>query len=142
MLPERIMSKVAVADGGCWLWSGSMQRNGYGYTTWRIDGKWKHARVHRLFYEDYVGPIPDGLEIDHTCRVRNCVNPDHLRAVTHADNLKTRVRVYTRSSTCGRGHEFTPENTYTHRTKGTDRIGRSCKTCARLTYDRRRTASA
>lgn len=115
MLPTRILSKVTT-NGDCHLWGGSLQKNGYGYTTWPKDGGgWKHVRVHRLFYEAFVGPIPDGLEIDHTCKVRNCVNPDHLRAVTHQENLETRNHSGPKRADgepCKAGHPNISENWY------------------------------
>lgn len=68
-------------SGGCWIWTGSIDRDGYGYLH---DGRRHNA--HRWTYEKFVGPIPDGLEIDHLCRVRPCVNPDHLEPVTRLEN--------------------------------------------------------
>jgi len=70
----------------CWLWLGHKAGNGYG--TFKMD--YRKRLAHRLAYEFYVGAIPKGLVIDHLCRVRHCVNPDHLEAVTHAENLLRR----------------------------------------------------
>jgi hypothetical protein len=64
----------------CWLWQRSRTQNGYGLFS--VHGK--RCLAHRWLYEQTIGPIPEGLEIDHLCRVRHCVNPDHLEAVTHA----------------------------------------------------------
>lgn len=69
---------------GCWLWSGAILRSGYGSIT--IDNRTRMA--HRHVYEMVVGKIPSGLCIDHLCRVRSCVNPDHLEPVTTAENLR------------------------------------------------------
>lgn len=69
-------------DTPCWVWQGA--RKGHGYGSVR-DGQ-KSASAHRLYYERAHGPVPDGLELDHLCRVRLCVNPDHLEPVTHAIN--------------------------------------------------------
>lgn len=69
---------------GCWLWTGAMQPKGYG--TVKVDGRvWL---AHRAVYTAHVGPIPAGLDLDHKCRNRSCVRPDHLEPVTHAENLQ------------------------------------------------------
>lgn len=70
-------------NSGCWLWTGTSTRKGYG--TIRIDGR--ATMAHRFSYEFHKGPIPDGLQIDHLCRVTCCVNPDHLEAVTGRENI-------------------------------------------------------
>lgn len=73
-----------IPETGCWLWTGSLTRLGYA-DVWR-DRKGKSSRAHRAFYEQVNGDIPRGLVIDHTCRVRCCMNPDHMRAVPQAVN--------------------------------------------------------
>lgn len=67
----------------CWEWLGYKTKGGYG--KFRVEGKSPYA--HRFAYEHFVGTIPDGLELDHLCRVRHCVNPEHLEAVTHRENM-------------------------------------------------------
>ncbi len=106
---EFVLSRINVAESGCWLWTGGITPRGYGY------GKSKHA--HRYSYEAFVGPIPDGLEIDHLCRVTSCVNPDHLEPVTQRENQRRRWATVTH---CKWGHEFSPENT---------RIGQGIRVC-------------
>lgn len=80
-LPTRITSRIAVPRPDCWIWQGATD-HGYG-RVW-IDGKAK--RVHRLVWEALYGPIPEGLQLDHICRVRMCCNPAHLDLVTALEN--------------------------------------------------------
>lgn len=81
-LPDRFWAKAVEDSNGCLIWTGATSRGGYGQFGW--DGRTQSA--HRLAYVDAKGPIPDGLAIDHLCRVRACVNPEHLEAVTIALN--------------------------------------------------------
>lgn len=67
-------------DSGCWVWAGQMYPNGY--------GAWGKFYAHRRMYEERVGQIPEGLQIDHLCRNRACVNPEHMEPVTQAENLR------------------------------------------------------
>lgn len=117
-------SDCVVADEhGCLIWQGQIDKRGYG----RRGGE----LAHRLVYQVEVGLIPDGLELDHLCRNRACVNPTHLEPVTHAENMHRAVwplvHPNAAKTRCKRGHEFTPENTRTQLFKG--RVWRSCKTC-------------
>jgi len=82
--------KVVHGPNGCWLWTGSTRRNGYGSTHGRTAYGRSVSTAHRWAYEDQIGPIPDGHEIDHLCGVRNCVRPDHLEAVTLQENRRRR----------------------------------------------------
>jgi hypothetical protein len=116
----------------CWLWQGSRlaQRGGYGLFGIKRQGQGRTLRAHRVAYEISVGPIPDGLDLDHLCRIPACVRPDHLEPVTRRVNTlrgkgpTARNAVKTR---CANGHEFTPENTYVTR----DGRHRACRTCGR-----------
>ena len=74
-------------SGQCWPWSGPLSSHGYGV---HMVGK-ERVYAHRAAYEQEHGPIPEGMTIDHTCRVRSCVNPDHLEAVTRGENLRRAV---------------------------------------------------
>ena len=114
--------------GGCWLWLGATNRDGYGPTKPKGD---KLRVAHRVIYEMLVGPIPDGLQLDHLCRVRPCVNPEHLEPVTCRENLLRTEGdgpgTKARQTHCKHGHPFDTENT------GSDpRGGRFCKACRRI----------
>lgn len=116
--------RVERQDGGCWLWLGPVNVEGYG--TAISDGRRQGA--HRLVYELLVGPIPEGRQLDHLCRVRRCVNPEHLDPVSQRENILRghgSPALNARKTHCVNGHEFTDANT------GRKRNGnRYCKTCA------------
>lgn len=97
---------------GCWEWNGTLARDGYART--KLLGRVASVPAHRWFYEYVIGPIPDGLPLDHLCRVRHCVNPEHLEPVTTTENNRrahAAKLVGAHLSVCKRGHEMTDENT-------------------------------
>lgn len=83
-LPATFWARVTKTET-CWLWTGAHDRDGYGAFTENTSTKW---RAHRLAYIDACGDHAAGLELDHLCEVRNCVRPDHLEPVTHAENMR------------------------------------------------------
>lgn len=105
----------------CWNWLGKPDRSGYARFGSR---RFSEVLAHRIAYRHLVGEIPAGLELDHTCRNKRCVNPSHLEPVTNIENIR---RARLARTHCKRGHAFTPENTVPIR-RG-DWTGRRCRTC-------------
>ena len=106
---ERFWQKVSVDKNGCWLWTGYVLPDGYRrFRRGRaVDGV---VSAHKWSYEHFVGPVPEGLELDHLCRVRRCCNPDHLEAVTRAENVRRGDLAKPRTH-CPKGHPYSEENT-------------------------------
>lgn len=131
-LPEPFWDKIDQRPDGCWHWTGSINGAGYG----RFGrGQYGSRIAHRLTYLALVGPIPDGLTLDHLCRVRHCVNPDHLDPVTHAENM--RRGHWAEATHCANGHPWDKPNMYR------DREGkRRCRACKRQRMRELRKASA
>jgi hypothetical protein len=133
-LEERFWERVSPEpNSGCWLWTGAYQTKNGGYgRLYDSPGRLRYA--HAIAWELYRGPIPEGTEIDHLCRVTICVNPDHLEPVTHRENMlrgKAPSAVNNRKTHCIRGHEFTAENTM-HIKNG----DRRCRACLKLPHRR------
>lgn len=117
-------------NSGCWLWTGSLSQ-GYGCI--------EHTRAHRISFEHFRHKIPDGLVLDHLCRVRCCVNPDHLEPVTNYTNI---IRGFgapamnARKTHCVHGHSLEGDNLYTN--ADGNRICRKCRRSYQLASDQRR----
>ncbi len=124
MITQRFLNHISILPSGCWQWMGYVDRDGYGRF------RCKQALGHRYVYEETYGGIPNGLEIDHLCRNRACVNPQHLETVTHEVNVKrgnySQNGEMNRCKThCPQGHPLDAKNTY-HDKNGY----RHCRLCA------------
>ena len=130
ILADRLEKHIArVPESGCWVWVGAVNKYGYGRVF--VGGKNKHA--HRVTFELHRGKIPDGLVLDHLCRVRCCVNPSHLEPVTLQENIArgdhTNKAWKSKLTHCKHGHELSNDNVYLRVKRGkTERV---CKTCHR-----------
>jgi hypothetical protein len=120
-LKRRIREQTIVDDNGCWIFQGAKDRAGYGRF---YMGLGQTRRTHRLTYELWVGPIPEGLELDHLCNTPACCRPSHLEPVT---GLENRQRGTKRRKRCGRGHYYSKRNTYI-----TPQGVRMCRECRRI----------
>lgn len=113
--------KTARTVDGCLLWTGRRTRDGYGIVS---EGR-TTLYVHRWAYEQFVGPIPDGLQVDHLCNRTGCAEPTHLEPVTSAENMRRAVE---RRTQCRNGHPYTADNVYIYPSTGR----RSCRTCRKI----------
>lgn len=120
-----LLTKYTISPSGCWLWTGTALSHGYAI----VSRQQQHYRLHKVAYEQKFGRVPRGLVLDHLCRVRHCINPDHLEAVTDRVNLLRGVGPSAQNAKkthCPYGHEYTPENTYIAPSKPTERDCREC----------------
>jgi hypothetical protein len=131
---DRVLDRV-IMDDGCWEWDGAHNRDGYG-TAYTTPTGARPLGAHRVIYELLIGPIPEELEIDHLCRNRGCVNPDHMEPVLKSVNLLRGEGVGARSARkthCPQGHPYDTENT-----RITPDGSRKCRTCHRERERRRK----
>jgi hypothetical protein len=134
----RLQRHIKIVDG-CWVWTGAMNpQTGYSVTHYHDESnKLRLSSGHRVSYMTYIGAIPTGMDLDHLCQNKACVNPDHLEPVPHKVNMlrakhspayKNSIKTH-----CVRGHEYTPENTYRKPGNNT----RNCLICRRASANRR-----
>jgi hypothetical protein len=129
VLPRRFEEKFERQPDGCWVWTAAKHRGGYG-------AFWAGKRVlaHRFAYEVMVAPIPRGLQLDHLCRNRACVNPAHLEPVTQCENEARGVKGAL-TTHCPKGHPYSGDNLILEKKHG----WRKCRECHR---ERRRVQPA
>lgn len=124
---ERFWKKID-RSRECWIWTGAKDPTGYGRFHVRVGDRYVDALAHRFAYERLIGPVPDGLTIDHLCRNRSCVNPKHMKLVSVQTNIlrgDAPTAHNARKTHCVHGHSFDEANTY--RPPGSKR--RQCRTC-------------
>ena len=119
----------------CWLWTGAKSPSGYGCVTRWVEGRNVTTQAHRRAWELVNGSIPSGFEVDHLCRTRACVNPEHLELVSHQDNVargRPAIGKATRNgrkTVCSRGHQLSGANLAVHIDRHTGHRRRICRTC-------------
>lgn len=126
--PQQIIDRhtMPIPESGCLIWLGALGPGGYGSISFKSR---KTSQVaHKFVYEFVKGPVPEGLELDHKCRVRSCVNPDHLEPVTRKENMRRGLKGILRTH-CIHGHSYgEPGNLVSSRLK----VGiRQCRACQR-----------
>lgn len=127
----RLITKIAAGQGGCWIFTGSLDQKGYGKFT--FDGH--NIQAHRASYLIFVGNIPNGLQLDHLCRNPRCIRPDHLEPVTPKENIRRSARVA--RTHCPQGHPYSGDNLRLRQPKKpSESPWRGCKACERISRQR------
>jgi hypothetical protein len=124
ILPARFWQKITQDDDGCWVWGAAVNAHGYGRLAWQGANRF----AHRVAYAELVGPIPDGLTLDHLCRNPPCVNPAHLEPVTSAVNILRGLAppaLNARKTHCLNGHALEGNNVMQYGRM----VGRHCRAC-------------
>lgn len=129
------LARVEPQESGCWLWLGERFQSGYG----RLRERGRYIRAHRWAYERFIGPIPPGLQVNHTCDTPPCVCPDHLYVGTQhenmADSVARRRHFNAEKTHCPRGHPYQGDNLYRRESSNRDKnpgVNRKCRQCRRI----------
>ena len=146
---DRLLVGTEQLQNGCWQWKGALDKSGYGHIS--IPGASRSNRkklAHRVSYQTFVGPIPDGNPIDHLCQNRGCINPTHLEPVSQKLNNQRSitkghsiVNVHHAKTHCPHGHAYDLLNTYFFKNKEGYTL-RMCRNCNRLKQQKRRASHA
>lgn len=131
----KILRRIQVREDSCWIWNGSIGKDGYGrsYVSYQ-DGTHGKTVAHKIVYETLVDYVPGKMTLDHLCRNRNCVNPYHLEIVTRKENVLRGIGLAAQNvvkTHCKRGHPFTGENLRFGSNPG-GRVSRLCAECIRI----------
>lgn len=128
------LNRYTVDSSGCWIYSGSVNNSGYGSISGRA--------AHRYFYETLVAAIPAGMQVDHLCRVRLCVNPEHMEIVTQQENLRRgngAFQINARKTHCPQNHPYSGDNLRIE-IDARGRPHRKCRACNAARNRRRKAA--
>lgn len=120
---DRFFAKVEKREDGCWIWTGAT-----GGSDPYFYGVFLNTTAHRVSYEHFIGPIPDGMVVDHLCETKLCVNPDHVRVCTQQENLHASALTINSKNAalthCKNGHPLSGDNVRMYRHQ---RVCRACK---------------
>ena len=128
-LIDRLNARINKTDT-CWVWTGKVDKTGYGSFGMREGTKSRTRSAHKILYEVLVGEIPTGMQLDHLCKVTLCVNPEHLEIVTPRENIMRSnglAAVNAQKTHCSNGHEFTEDNIYVPPKRLNRRYCRKCQ---------------
>lgn len=128
---QAMMDRVEIRPNGCWRWKLGVDKDGYAVWDTPRQSKYKEQfggtnRAGRIMYILTKGEIQKGLELDHICNIRRCINPDHLQPLTRQENQSFAISYGSTKTECKNGHEFTEDNTYIPKDGE-----RCCRTCNR-----------
>jgi hypothetical protein len=134
-IKDKLLSHRIIDSNNCWNWTMYVEPRGYG----RIRYKGKTTTPHKVSYLEFVGLIPEGLELDHLCKNKKCFNPDHLEPVTRKENnirSNCSSAINSRKTHCKKGHEYSGDNLRTWKNTG-GKLTRRCGECEKIRMKKR-----